>query len=140
MFPHRRRRRHAWTFAHTWAGKYLTHNGTLGENPNGAQCVNVPNGFWATLGVPAVVGNASEWAGYQDGHRTWLPWSSELAPVVGDCVVFRVGVADPDGHVALVLDGTKTPPFSLMQNYPTGCPVQLCELLQIGVEGIIRLR
>jgi hypothetical protein len=134
----RRRREAAWAFYREHVGGYLLRNGSIGDNPNGAQCVNVANTYWETIGFLSMFGNAGDWVGRRTQSLAWLPARSGISVRAGDVAVFPVGGVHPDGHVALVLDGSRFPWVGLQQNSPTGSPVVLCSYYDRDAAGFLR--
>lgn len=133
-------RRWVWAFRGEHRGTFLTVNGRLGDNPAGAQCVNVPNGLYRSLGVPSIVGNAADWVGFSDSYREWLDTSSGLRLLVGDVAVFRPDIVGVNGHVDIVLDGSRRPYEGLDQNWPLGAPVVEVFHHEAALAGVVRLR
>lgn len=133
-------RRQAWRMARELRGVYLTANGSLGPNPSGAQCVNVCNEFWRRVGASQHHGNATDWLSTPGRGQRWLPMSTSLRLRAGDCVVFASGPLSPEGHVDIVLEGSRRPYLGLDQNWPTGAPVELREHFQEQAAGVIRIR
>ena len=120
-------------------GTSVVQNGSLGENPNFSQCVNIPNDFWLRFGVPAVSGDAGDWVGYCDRYRQWHAVRSSYPPRAGDVAVLARGPLTPEGHVVLVLDGSRAPYIGAEENYPTGSPVSLCSRYRSDAAGFLRL-
>jgi hypothetical protein len=134
-------RRRAWQLSADLVGVPLTRNGTLGENPSGLQCVNLPNTHWARLGLPSWYGNASDWIGRSDEWREWRPWSRAMRLWSGDvCVFVPGGNIASDGHVDVVLDGRDPYWLGLDVNYPTGSPCELRRHMRVEIAGHIRCR
>jgi hypothetical protein len=133
-------KRAAWRYWWAGQGGLVTLNGRLGENPYGAQCVNIPNGLWEDLGVGSLSGNASEWVGFSDDVRKWVRSSPGSRPHVGDAFVMGASGGRPDGHTGVVLDGSRWPFLGMGQNSPTGSGLELCRYFGTDVAGYIRLR
>ncbi len=121
-------------------GQALLQNGSIGANPNGAQCVDIPNTYWQRFGVEAWYGNASDWLGKGDQRRRWLPAEPGLRLLSGDVFVLGRSVDTPEGHVGLVVDGSKSPYLAVEQNYPTGSLVHMCRRYVGDAAGFVRLR
>jgi hypothetical protein len=134
----RRRRRAAWSCYRGVAGRYLYTNGEIGVNPDGAQCVNVLNTYWASLGIPSRFGNAGDWVGRPTRYLRWLPSTPGVRVVAGDAACISASGAYPNGHVALVLDGSETPLVVMGQNSPTGTPCQLAGMNPYEIAGYLR--
>jgi hypothetical protein len=132
-------RRTAWGLWRDVGGLFITANGSLGENPSGAQCVNVPNFLWDRLGIPQLFGNAADWVGSRSYHTKWLVMGEGLRLFAGDVVVWSSDGAPPDGHVDVVLDGSRVPFLGMDQNYPLGSPVHLQSHIKNGAAGVIRV-
>jgi hypothetical protein len=140
VYTHRTLRRQAWKLAWRNLHAPLVVNGSIGLNPAGAQCVNVPNAYWDELGLPAFYGNAAEWVGRADASRVWLPASERLWVFAGDVAVIGASGDFPEGHVVLVLDASRSPYIGVQQNSPAGSPVGLCRLSPSLPSGFIRVR
>jgi hypothetical protein len=120
------------------AGTFALTNGAVGGNPNGAQCVNVPNDLWDSLGGQSLYGNAADWVGVRRRWLGWLPMTLDLRVRAGDTLVIPASGNTPDGHVAVVLDGSKDPFLTLSQNYPTGTDCQLRRFDRSVAVGVLR--
>lgn len=128
-----------WEFYWETRGAFLFGNGSLGRNPYGAQCVNLPNDFWATMGIPSIAGNASEWVGAEDAYRKWVPATTPIRMVHGDVCVFRPEWVGPNGHVSIVLDGRRSLVATFDQNWPLGSPVSEVWHHPASVAGVLRI-
>ncbi len=140
MASRRARRLAAWSLTWRRLGEGVLQNGSIGLNPNGAQCVDIPNSYWERFGVGAWFGNACDWVGQGDGRRLWLPSRPGLRVLAGDVFVLGSSVNTPEGHVGLVLDGSMSPYVASEQNYPTGSPLHLCRRYVGDAAGFVRLR
>jgi hypothetical protein len=107
-----------------WQGHYLLNNGTIGANPNGAQCVNVSNSAAQLLGLRASFGSARNLS-YPGAE--WVANSPDNVPPHGAIVLFNP-VAPYDlvsGHTGMVLnDSTVDKLHILWQDFPYGAPVE----------------
>lgn len=121
-------------------GSYPLRNGAMGANPNGAQCVNLANCFWESVGRGALSGNAGTWVGVENEWLRWIPLGHEVALNAGDVFVLADGPLTPEGHVGIVLDASRTPYMGAELNYPTGSPVQLCNRYRNDAAGFLRLK
>ena len=133
-------RRATWSFQREVSRTFLERNGTLGVNPAGAQCVNVPNSFWETFQLEAVPGDAWQFEGYEDAARHYVPHINIGPYLVGDVLVFARSSLYPLGHVAVVLDGSRGRLLTLSQNVPPGEPVHEVRFPRKLPVGLIRLR
>lgn len=131
--------RRTWQFFRDFRGTYLFRNGTLGTNPYGAQCVNPPDDFWESMGIPAIAGNAVDWIGAEDAYRRWVPATTRTRLVHGDVCVFRPEWVGPNGHVSIVLDGSGSMVATLDQNWPLGSPVSEVWHHRASVAGVLRI-
>lgn len=123
MGGRREQRMRTWAFARATIGAFLVRNGSLGINPYGAQCVNVPNCFWQRLGLPAIEGNAGDWVGILAAGRRWIQSGAGRRPEAGDCLVFPPSPSMPFGHVDITLDGHgRGLVLGVDQNFPIGSP------------------
>lgn len=139
MLLRRYMRRTAWRMYRDLAGRALLVNGGLGANPAGAQCVNVPNELWRRVGAPQLYGNASNFLRQWGYGVEWFDMSSRLRLRAGDVVVWSAGSAPPDGHVDVVLDGSREPWLGLDQNFPLGSVVHPQSHIRDGVAGVLRV-
>lgn len=135
-----RRVRRVWSFARMTVGELVTANGSLGENPSGAQCVNICNLWWAHNGASQLYGNASDWVGVRTASLEWLPMRHSRRLRAGDVAVFHPSSSAPDGHVDVVLDGSRIPYLGLDQNWPLGAAVSFVEHDRELLAGLIRYR
>lgn len=134
-------RKAAWRFTRENVGHPLSRNGTLGENPAGLQCVNVPNDYWAALGLESWSDNAIDWIGRSDAYREWLPMGGWQRIHSGDVGVLHPGGdVSPFGHVVLLLDGTRLPPLCIEQDWPVGSVCQLGGHQRELYAGVVRVR
>lgn len=125
---------------HQLRGTYLEQNGQLGPNPAGAQCVNPCNAVFQALGAPGLYGNASTWIGRDDDYRDWIGGPSIIRLQVGDIAVFRTALVGPNGHVDVVLDGSRSPYAGMDQNWPLGSPVAEVWHYRESLAGVLRVR
>jgi hypothetical protein len=137
---HVKLRRRAWNFYRRVEGTELLTNGTIGLNPNGAQCVNVANEWFRLNGATAIGGNADAFVGASTGAFQWHALAANERPHVGDVLVWGASADMPDGHVSLCLDGAQDPLKSLDENYPLGSLVHVQDHLLSGIAGVIRLK
>lgn len=140
MYTRTRLRKAAWRIAWNHLGLYMLRDGAAGTNPNGAQCVNLPACYWEQLGLEAVWGNAAAWVGYESKSLMWLPVGTLPRGQAGDVAVIPAGPLTPEGHVVLILDGSRTPYMGAELNYPTGSPVELCHRQISDAAGVLRVR
>lgn len=141
MTDRERHRRKAWGFARQTLGRHLLQNGALGANPSGAQCVNVPNTWWATRAVSNLFGDARDWYGQSTTSLQWHVMSSRLRPRVGDVAVWVPGGEVSDfGHVSVVMWDYGAKVLSLDQDWPTGAPVSYVLHDREVLAGVIRIR
>lgn len=134
------RRIAVWRVFHQLRGTYLTENGNLGTNPAGAQCVNPCNAVFHVLGAPGMYGNASSWVGKADVYRDWIDGPSIKRLQVGDIAVFRPELVGPNGHVDVVLDGSRSPYAGMDQNWPIGSPVAEVWHHREALAGVLRVK
>lgn len=121
-------------------GTYLTVGAQGLEDPAGAQCTHVPNYLWRRLGVGQLFGNASSWVGRAPFGADWVPASELLRLRAGDTVVFSPALVGTDGHVDVVLNGSRDPWVGMDQNWPIGSPVSRVRHGRDQVAGVIRVR
>lgn len=131
-------RRKVWKFARYMMGKAPDYNGTVGPNPAGAQCVNLCNYWFAVLGVSQFSGNAVDWVGAHTANVKWHEMNGGLRLRHGDVAVFTGAGYSPEGHVAVVMDGSKDPVETLDLNFPEGSRIELREHYRSGMAGCLR--
>lgn len=138
MIGHRRKVRVVWELAREIAGTHLVRNGSAGMNPNGAQCVNVPNVWLEKLKLDWIPGNAVDFIGYSRHALLWIPGDRLGRARAGDIAVFKPELVGPEGHVDVVLDGSKAPYIGLDQNWPPGNGVSYISHDLSDLAGVIR--
>lgn len=92
-------------------------------DPAGAQCTHVPNEYWRRVGAGQLFGIAASWMEQTPIGCVALPLTDGLVLLAGDVVVFRPETVGVDGHVDVVLDGSRRPWLGMDQNWPLGSPV-----------------
>jgi hypothetical protein len=133
-------KRSAWALSRTLDGLSVTANGSLGTNPNGPQCVNVPNALWELVGAEERYGNAVDWLGVSSARVRWFSFSPRLRLRAGDVAVWGSSPSAPFGHVDVVLDGSTDPFLGLDQNYPIGSVVHHQSHPRAGLAGVLRVQ
>lgn len=126
----------------TWRrlrGVYLTVGAQGLEDPNGIQCTHVPNYLWRRLGVGQLFGDASSWIGRAPVGAHWIEASELTRMRVGDVAVFTPALVGVDGHVDVVLDGSREPWVGMDENWPIGAPVSRVLHARDQVAGVIRV-
>lgn len=125
----------AWGLRRLLDGRFDDWNGPA-RNPDGAQCVNIPNEYRRMRGRSMWDGNASDWYGRNMPGASWK--GTRLSSVIkaGDVLVWPDSEDRPNGHAALVLDGGRVPEvLVLQQNSPDGAPVGIAWVRLDGVVG-----
>jgi hypothetical protein len=99
-------------------------NGSIGPNPNGAQCTNVSNSAAALLGIPASYGDAIE---LNYPGSLWVPNEPANHPPAGAIIIFNAEYPydTTAGHTGWALHACNpTELHILWQNDPDGSPCE----------------
>lgn len=109
-------------------------------DPAGAQCTHVPNEYWRRVGAGQLFGDAASWVAQTPAGCVNLPLVDGLTLMAGDVVVFRPEAVGADGHVDVVLDGSRRPWLGMDQNWPLGAPVSKVWHARESASRVIRVR
>lgn len=112
-------------FVGHYSGLYIYSDGSMGANPYGAQCVNLPNVWMQNIGAEQFPGNAATFEFDSHPDCDWIPNTPTNYPMPGDIVVWAASSAAglPYGHVDLGLQGANVNNFTgFDQNWPLNSP------------------
>ena len=108
-------------FIQEWNGKFISEDGSLGNDPYGAQCVCVCNEWCKELGIEPFPGNAANFEFDSHPDCDWVDNTPTNAPPEGAIVVWRATPALPYGHVDIAQAGATSQSFNgFDQNWPYG--------------------
>lgn len=130
-------------FVGHYGGLYINSDGTLGPNPYGAQCVNLPNTWMANIGADQFPGNAASFEYDSHPDCDWIANTPANFPFPGDVVVWAANsnAGLPYGHVDMGLQGANVNNFTgFDQNWPLNSPCHSVWHNYNDVAGFLRCR
>lgn len=130
-------------FVGRYMGTKLPDDGTMGPNPYGAQCVDLPNEWCVNLGIEQFPGNASSFEFDSHPDCDYIPNTPTSVPMPGDIVVWAASSAAglPYGHVDIALKGASVNNFTgFDQNWPLNSPCHAEWHTYNDVAGYLRPR